>query len=48
MGKKYEYKYDRNPPVGAYDLDSSFNQTAPHNRSVIIKPDTSPHRRPKE
>ena len=25
MGSKYEFKPDRNPPVGGYDIDSGLN-----------------------
>ena len=48
IGKKYDWKPDQNPPVGGYDLDSGYKTMSPHNRSVIIKPATSPFRRPKE
>ena len=46
LGKKYEQKYDNNPPVGGYDPNESI--TKPLNRSAIIRPETSPYRRPKE
>lgn len=48
MGGKYKWKADDNPPVGGYDLESSFNVIYPQNRSVIIKKETCPYRRPKE
>jgi len=48
MGGKYKWKPDENPPVGGYDLDAGYNQTSFHNRSVTIKPATSPYRRPQE
>ena len=46
LGGKYEWKADNNPPVGGYDPNESI--TKPANKSAIIKPATSPYRRPKE
>lgn len=48
MGSPYRWKPDSNPPIGAYDLDSGFKATQFQNRSVIIKSDTTPYRRPAE
>jgi len=37
FGGKYEWKPDSNPPVGAYNIDTSFNLTKPTAPSVLIK-----------
>ena len=46
MGRKYEFKPDRNPAVGQYEPNES--QTKFNNKSVIIREEKSPYRRPKE
>ncbi len=48
FGNKYIFKPDRNPPVGAYNIDSGLNMSKMSSKSVIIREETSPYRRPKE
>ena len=48
MGSKYEFKPDKNPPVGAYNIESGHNMSKASVRSAIIREETSPYRRPKE
>ena len=48
MGSKYEFKPDKNPPTGAYNIDSGHNMSKASVRSAHIRPETSPYRRPKE
>ena len=48
MGSKYEFKPDKNPPPGAYNIDSGHNMSKASTRSAIIREDGSPYRRPKE
>ena len=45
MGSKYEFKPDKNPPVGAYDIQSGLNASLTQSRSAHIKEETSPYRR---
>jgi len=46
MGNKYIFKADSNPAVGQYEVNES--QTKFQNKSVIIREETSPYRRPAE
>ena len=48
MGSKYEFKPDRNPPVGAYDIDKGIKASSPNSRSATIREEVYPYRRPKE
>ena len=48
IGGPYKWKPDSNPPIGGYDLDSGYKATHYNNRSAIIRPKTSPYKRPKE
>jgi len=48
MGSKYEFKPNRNPPVGGYNTDRGINAISPKSRSAIIREDVYPYRRPKE
>jgi len=48
MGSKYEFKPDKNPPPGAYDITSGLNMSQTKSREAHIKEETSPYRRPKE
>ena len=48
MGSKYVFKADRNPPVGAYNIESGHNMSKASIRSAIIREETSPYRRPQE
>ena len=48
MGSKYEFKPDRNPPVGGYNIDSGFNASQRRARSATIREPTSSFRRPAE
>jgi hypothetical protein len=48
FGNKYVFKPDRNPPVGAYNIDSGHNMSKASSKSAIIREETSPYRRPKE
>ena len=48
MGRKYEFKPDRNPPVGAYDTDRAKEQTSSRSPTALIREPVSPHRRPVE
>lgn len=48
MGSKYEFKPDRNPPPGAYNIESGHNMSKSSVRSAHIREDTSPYRRPIE
>ena len=48
MGSKYEFKPDKNPAVGQYNIDSGHNMSKASTKSAIIREDTSPYRRPKE
>ena len=48
FGDKYKFKPDSNPPVGAYDVEGAEKHVKFNNRSVIIREETSPYRRPKE
>jgi hypothetical protein len=48
MGSKYEFKPDKNPAVGSYNIDSGHNMSKTSIRSAHIREETSPYRRPKE
>jgi hypothetical protein len=48
FGSKYEFKPDRNPPPGAYNIESGHNMSKASIRSAHIRGETSPYRRPKE
>lgn len=48
IGGKYKWKADVNPGPGQYDADASVMHTLPKSRSAVMRPDTSPYRRPKE
>ena len=48
MGSKYVFKPDSNPPVGGYDTERGYNAIKFRNQETLIKPPTSPYRRPKE
>jgi hypothetical protein len=49
MGSKYEFKPDKNPPVGAYDPSSghAMSSNKKRVRSAHIREDTYTYRRPK-
>jgi len=48
MGSKYVFKPDSNPPVGAYDIDSSKELVSSRSKAALIREEVSPYRRPKE
>ena len=48
MGSKYEFKPDKNPPVGGYFTERAFSATLPRVRSAIIRENVSTYRRPDE
>ena len=48
MGSKYEFKPDRNPPVGGYNIDSGLQMSQRKTRSALIREEVSPYRRPAE
>jgi len=48
MGRKYEFKPDRNPPVGSYDIDSGLRMSQRKTQSALIREEVSPYRRPKD
>ena len=48
FGNKYVFKPDRNPPVGAYNIESGHSMSKASVRSAIIREETSPYRRPQE
>ena len=48
MGNKYIFKPDKNPPPGAYNLESGLNMSQTKTRSAHIRGETSPYRRPKQ
>ena len=48
MGSKYEFKPDTNPAPGQYNIEQGHNMSKSQSKSVIIREETSPYRRPKE
>ena len=46
FGSKYKFKADRNPPPGAYNIESGHNMSKTSIRSAHINKETSPYRRP--
>jgi len=48
FGNKYVFKPDTNPAPGQYNIDSGHNMSKASSKSVIIREETSPYRRPKE
>jgi len=48
FGNKYVFKPDKNPPPGAYNIESGHNLSKMSIRSAHINGETSPYRRPKE
>jgi hypothetical protein len=46
MGSKYVFKPDKNPPVGAYNIESAFEKTSPNKKSATIRQPVSSYRRP--
>ena len=48
FGNKYIFKPDKNPPVGAYNIESGHNMSKASSKSAIIREETSPYRRPQE
>jgi len=48
MGSKYIFTPDKNPPPGAYDLESGLKMSQFRSQSCLIREPTSPHRRRKE
>ena len=37
MGKPYEFKPDKNPPPGLYDLEKAWNQVTPRTAAPIVR-----------
>jgi len=48
FGNKYVFKADKNPAPGQYNIDSGHNMSKASAKSVIIREESSPYRRPKE
>jgi hypothetical protein len=48
MGSKYEFKPDKNPPVGGYNIESGLAMSQRKTRSALIREEVSPYRRPKD
>jgi hypothetical protein len=46
MGRKYVFKPDSNPPVGAYDPDTARELVSSKSQSALIREPTHPYRRP--
>jgi len=46
FGNKYVFKPDTNPAPGQYNIDSGHNMSKASSKSVIIREETSPYRRP--
>lgn len=46
MGSKYEFKPDKNPPPGIYDIDAANKHIKHTAQSTLIKEETHPERRP--
>ena len=48
FGNKYVTKANNNPAPGQYNIDSGHNMSKASSKSVIIREETSPYRRPQE
>mgnify|MGYP000727560471 CR=1 FL=1 len=46
MGSKYQFKPDKNPPPGAYDINSGLNLSQTKSRAAHINEEVHPYRRP--
>lgn len=48
LGGKYKFETNDNPAPGAYNPDIADSLTKHRNKTTLIRPETSPYRRPVE
>jgi hypothetical protein len=48
LGGKYKFETNENPAPGAYNPELADSHTKFRNKTTLIRPESSPYRRPKE